>query len=147
MVNRIFARANKEGKVYYIFTELFDKPIETDVLIDADNTDRHGEQKYQLYDDDGFYNYEIVNGKLQQHDKTADKIEAKKENIRRLRESKCFNYVNRGQLWYDMLTAEQKEELRLWYIAWLDAPATLIIPEPPEWLNDLTKSLSYSVKK
>ena len=70
--------------------------------------------------------------------------EEQRAYIRQLRVSKCFSYINRGQLWYDMLTDEQKEELRTWYIAWLDAPATLIIPEPPKWLNDLTKSLSYS---
>lgn len=145
--NKIYARTDSTGKVIYIFSEVFETPRDTDILIDGTNTARHGAQKYAVTDDDGFYNYEIVNGKLQQHDKTADKIEAKKENIRQLREIKCFDYVNRGQLWYDMLTAEQKEELRLWYIAWLDAPATLVIPKTPVWLDNLTKSFSYSVKK
>lgn len=69
----------------------------------------------------------------------APTVEEQREYIRQLRVSKCFSCINRGQLWYDMLTAKQKEELRLWYIAWLDAPATLIIPEPPEWLKTVTK--------
>ena len=137
--NKIYARTDSTGKVIHIFSEVFETPRDTDILIDGTNTARHGAQKYQIYDDDGFYNYEIVNGKLQQHDKTTDKIEAKKAYIRQLRTTECFSYINRGQLWYDMLTAEQKEELKEWYISWLDAPATLTIPEPPEWLKTVTK--------
>ena len=73
--------------------------------------------------------------------------EEQRAYIRQLRVGKCFSYINRGQLWYDMLTDEQKEELRTWYIAWLDAPATLVIPKTPVWLDNSTKSFSYSVKK
>lgn len=69
----------------------------------------------------------------------APTVEEQREYIRQLRVSKCFSYINRGQLWYDMLTAKQKEELKEWYISWLDAPATLTIPEPPEWLKTVTK--------
>lgn len=65
--------------------------------------------------------------------------EEQRAYIRQLRVGKCFSYINRGQLWYDMLTAKQKEELKEWYISWLDAPATLTIPEPPEWLKTVTK--------
>ena len=69
----------------------------------------------------------------------APTVEEQREYIRQLRVSKCFSYINRGQLWYDMLTAGQKAELKEWYISWLDAPATLTIPEPPEWLKTVTK--------
>lgn len=69
----------------------------------------------------------------------APTVEEQREYIRQLRVSKCFSYINRGQLWYDMLTADQKAELKEWYISWLDAPATLVIPEPPEWLKTVTK--------
>lgn len=69
----------------------------------------------------------------------APTVEEQREYIRQLRVSKCFSYINRGQLWYDMLTAGQKAELKEWYISWLDAPATLVIPEPPEWLKTVTK--------
>lgn len=69
----------------------------------------------------------------------APTVEEQREYIRQLRVSKCFSYINRGQLWYDMLTADQKAELKEWYISWLDAPATLTIPEPPEWLKTVTK--------
>ena len=69
----------------------------------------------------------------------APTVEEQREYIRQLRVSKCFSYINRGQLWYDMLTADQKAELKEWYISWLDAPATLVIPEPPDWLKTVTK--------
>lgn len=60
-------------------------------------------------------------------------IQANKIRARRVTE--CFPIVNRGALWYDKLTEEQKEELSSWYEAWLDAPATSIIPDMPTWLK------------
>lgn len=75
----------------------------------------------------------------------APTVEEQREYIRQLRVSKCFSYINRGQLWYDMLTAKQKEELKEWYISWLDAPATLVIPEKPVWLDSLTIQVSRTV--
>lgn len=55
--------------------------------------------------------------------------------IRYHRDTVCFPVINRGGLWYDMLTDEQKEELKAWYTAWLDAPETLVEPEMPTWLK------------
>lgn len=54
--------------------------------------------------------------------------------IRAQRETECFSVINRGTLWYEKLTAEQKNELSVWYQNWLDAPQTGIIPAKPEWL-------------
>ena len=76
---------------------------------------------------------------------TATTVEEQREYIRQLRVSKCFSYITRGQLWYDMLTADQKAELKEWYISWLDAPATLVIPEKPVWLDSLTIQVSRMV--
>lgn len=56
------------------------------------------------------------------------------EYLRSQREKACFPYVNRGSLWYNKLTDEQKEELDAWYQAWLDVTDTRVIPEKPEWL-------------
>lgn len=56
------------------------------------------------------------------------------EEIRHRRESECFSYVNRGELWYKTLTEKQKEEFEAWYTAWLDAPQTLVVPTKPTWL-------------
>lgn len=55
--------------------------------------------------------------------------------IRAQRETECFSVINRGTLWYEKLTAEQKNELSVWYQNWLDAPQTGIIPAKPEWLS------------
>lgn len=71
--------------------------------------------------------------------------EEQRSYIRQLRQSKCFSIINRGELWYDMLTAEQKAELKEWYISWLDAPATLVIPEKPVWIDGLTIQVSRTV--
>ena len=56
-------------------------------------------------------------------------------NIRLQRETECFPVINRGALWYDRLTAEQKNELSVWYQNWLDAPQTEVIPEKLEWIK------------
>lgn len=56
------------------------------------------------------------------------------EYLRRQRETECFSIINRGQLWYNRLSAEQYEELIVWYQAWLDVTDTKVVPEKPSWL-------------
>lgn len=56
-------------------------------------------------------------------------------NIRARREVECFRYVNRGRLWYNLLTDDQLAELTRWYHEWLDAPHTQIIPKKLKWLD------------
>ena len=58
----------------------------------------------------------------------------KAETLRTQRAAQCFPIVNRGALWYEKLTEEQKSELSAWYEAWLDAPETGSEPEKPSWL-------------
>ena len=72
----------------------------------------------------------------------ADKLKADADAaelavIRQRRETECFAYINRGELWYDLLTDEQKTKLANWYLSWLDAPETRTIPAPPVWLDKL----------
>ena len=55
--------------------------------------------------------------------------------LRKAREKECFPYINRGQLWYATLTAEQQYELSQWYNAWLNITETHIYPEKPSWLK------------
>ena len=62
--------------------------------------------------------------------------EQQKKVIRQRRLRECFQIVNRGQLWYNCLTLEQRSELNGWYHAWLNATETGIIPAPPGWLNN-----------
>lgn len=65
--------------------------------------------------------------------------------LRTRREYECFAYVNRGVLWYNILTPEQQQELNTWYQSWLDVPQVYqetkpanietIIPQKPSWLK------------
>lgn len=77
---------------------------------------------------------------------TQDEINAHKSNfelehIRNLRQE-CFAIINRGELWYNRLSESQKQELDVWYQAWLDVTedtnkdenGNYIIPEKPSWL-------------
>lgn len=57
------------------------------------------------------------------------------DQLRDMRDVECFSIINRGQLWYNILTAEQYDELQVWYKAWLDITETKIIPKKPEWLK------------
>ena len=56
------------------------------------------------------------------------------EELRVRREKECFSVINRGEMWYSMLTDEQKSELKVWYKAWLDVTETLEPPEPLAWV-------------
>ena len=70
--NKIYAHADESGKVTDIYSEAFKTPTENDVCIDETNTDRHGAQRYKVYDENGIANYAIVNGVLVVRDKTAE---------------------------------------------------------------------------
>ena len=70
--NKIYAHADESGKVTDIFSEAFRTPAENDICIDEANTDRHGAQRYEVYDEHGIANYAIVNGTLVARDKTTE---------------------------------------------------------------------------
>ena len=75
--NKIYAHADESGKVTDIYSEAFKTPAENDVCINATNTDRHGAQRYQVYDEHGIANYALVNGILVKRDKSAELAEIK----------------------------------------------------------------------
>lgn len=56
------------------------------------------------------------------------------EELRSRREKECFPVINRGEMWYSLLTDEQKEELKIWYKAWLDVTETLNPPDLLPWI-------------
>ena len=67
---------------------------------------------------------------------TEEELEqVKADTIRNRRERECFPIINRGMLWYNKLTEWQKTELSAWYEAWLDAPATSIVPDKLTWVE------------
>lgn len=57
--------------------------------------------------------------------------------LRARRAAECFPIVNRGALWYDKLTEQQRSELSAWYEAWLDAPATGEAPVLLSWVSEV----------
>lgn len=72
------------------------------------------------------YDYDLQN---------PDVLFSDKQHFDNIREAVCFRIINRGGLWYDMLTSGEKEELLLWYLAWLDAWQTRIVPVTPAWIR------------
>lgn len=84
-----------------------------------------------------FMAYRIRDGDLV-YDEAQDeknRTEETREALRILRERECFPVINRGQLWYDTLTDNQKAELADWYQSWLCVTETLSPPESLNWLS------------
>ena len=66
---------------------------------------------------------------------SSNKTQGMIDALRVKREEICFAIVNRGQVWYESLTAVQRAELLLWYNAWLNVTETLTIPDTPCWIK------------
>lgn len=86
--NKIYARANGQGIVTHIFSEAFEQPQVGDICIDSMNTDRHGANAYQVYDENGIANYGILNGNLVIRDKSIDLYQMKLNSYPSLVDSK-----------------------------------------------------------
>lgn len=84
-----------------------------------------------------FASYRIRDGNLElDSDRlNSESTESVKAELRARREVECFPTINRGQLWYDILTDSQVQELQAWYKAWLDVTDTGQVPERPVWLK------------
>ena len=80
--------------------------------------------------------YKFLHGSFELDETYKENINKEKQlkDIREQRQYECFSYINRGVLWYETLNEMQKVELKEWYQSWLDAPATLKIPNKPVWL-------------
>lgn len=81
--------------------------------------------------------YLAEDGKLVKNNVRQIELENKQllKELRYQREKQCFPIVNRGELWYGQLGAEQKEELNVWYQNWLDVTETKVVPVTPSWLH------------
>ena len=117
--------------MYYIVNNILGKTDDPDLIAKA--TDSIPNEVAELYLYNSVFNYKIENGKFV---KLKQEKELIADLIRSRRSSECFPIINRGALWYGKLTEGQKTELEEWYQAWLDAPATGIAPDVPEWLNN-----------
>lgn len=85
-----------------------------------------------------YQSYKLIDGILYKNEDRAEefKVEEQKKILRNRRKTECFEYVNRGSLWYNRLNKNQKEELEKWYNDWLNVTDTLNIPEKPQWIKD-----------
>lgn len=79
--------------------------------------------------------FDIEHDCVVDYDNTEYSKRYKLEELRAKREVECFTIINRGKLWYDNLSDKQKEELKVWYTAWLNVTETLVEPTKPEWLK------------
>ena len=61
-------------------------------------------------------------------------LELQQRELRNRRVYECFQYINRGKLWYDNLSESKLKELQDWYQKWLDVTITLQPPERLKWL-------------
>ena len=103
-----------------------------------------GGQDFDQFPDDlddfenNYQSYKFINGLLYKNQDKAEEVELEKKKIdlRNKRKTECFDYINRGALWYNRLSKNQKEELEQWYDNWLNVTDTLLIPEKPSWLKD-----------
>lgn len=86
-----------------------------------------------------FTAYKVKNNAPDFDSEEDNKIETEntKQALRQRRQTECFSYVNRGQLWYATLSVKQIAELTLWYKAWLNVTETMSVPERPAWLEEL----------
>jgi hypothetical protein len=86
--------------------------------------------------EENYGSYYLSEGKLIKSDNKQKEIEHARQlfDLRVQRAKVCFPYINRGYLWYSKLTNAQKDELNVWYQAWLDVTDTQVVPETPAWL-------------
>lgn len=118
--------------MFYIIDNRVEKTDDPELIAKA--TDTIPDEVAELYLYNSVFNYKIENGKFI---KLKPEEEIKADLIRSRRSAECFPIINRGALWYDKLTEEQKTELSAWYEAWLDAPETGTAPTAPVWLNEV----------
>lgn len=92
--------------------------------------------RHKLVSRDGKNHLETVPFSAQELEENAKaEQEEEKNSLRSKRNAVCFSVINRGELWYESLTEEQKTELRLWYRAWLDVTVSMQEPSMPVWLK------------
>lgn len=103
-------------------------PLENDIVVDVEDWDD--------FDVNSRSYKRVGDGVVKDEEKLKSiQLEKEIEMIRLTREEECFPVINRGGIWYDTLTEQEKSDLMDWYQAWLNATDTLVIPEKPSWLK------------
>lgn len=109
----------------YAFVGSLDGGLEVDIPSDMDHFFNNYES-YKLTETGLVFDQEKFDSMKEEEDL---------ETLRERRQTECFEYVDRGALWYDTLTAEQLIELGYFYRAWLNVTETKVVPEKPTWLT------------
>ena len=129
---KLYIQVDVEGYITGVAQEPFEGHMETDLTMD-EFMEKYGFENVT----DGTHKY--LDGEIVSDEGTERSVlayyETVKSELRSIREQECFSIVNRGQVWYDTLTAEQRQELSVWYLAWLNVTETLEIPQKPSWLK------------
>lgn len=113
------------------YNEAYEFAISNNYIINEIEKDINGNRQFQIVEIPKLTQKEIL------------------DILRSRRESECFQIINRGVLWYNTLTEEQRLELDKWYKEWLDITDTYrteyeknpnldietIIPITPSWLK------------
>ena len=103
-------------------------PLENDIIVDVEDWDD--------FDVNSRSYKRVGDGVVKDEEKLKSiQLEKEVEMIRLTREEECFTVINRGGIWYDTLTEQEKSDLMDWYQVWLNATDTLVIPEKPSWLK------------
>lgn len=131
--SKLYIQVDIEGYITAIAQEANEGHMETEITME-EFLERYGAENVT----DGTHKY--INGEILCDGGTerSRRINAQrlKQELRERRAQECYLVVNRGQVWYDKLTAEQKNELLCWYEAWLNVTETLNVPKMPSWLKD-----------
>ncbi len=129
---KIFLQLDENGYIISTAQEKFDGFVETDIAVEDFMKDFAN-----VSVTDGYHKFEngaIVKGEGSEVlIAAARKFEA--DELRVVREKECFPIINRGKLWYDTLSKAECEDLKAWYLDWLNVTKTLIIPPKLFWLK------------
>ena len=129
---KIFLELDNQGYILSIAESEFESFIETEYSPDT----FHKEFGAKVITD-GRHRYE--NGKIILTEGSVESLarhrKSEENQLRSCREKECFPIINRGKIWYDLLSDVQLNELRTWYNAWLDVTITLVRPKMPKWLK------------
>jgi len=131
--NKLYIQVDVEGYITAVAQEAYDGHMETNLTMN-DFMEKYGNENVT----DGSHKY--INGEILSDGGTERSRAIYNENLkaelRSRRSYECYPIVNRGQVWYDNLTPDQKLELSRWYEDWLNVTATLEVPAKPVWLDD-----------
>ena len=136
---------DKDGYLinYVTVGELADsKEIDTSIIQEGHllkETDEDGFEIVRLKEEPQFYKLENDKIVFIDERKKQSENELQIQELRQRREVECFSIINRGKLWYELLSDNEIQTLNEWYLAWLRVTVTLRVPRRPKFLSERSK--------